>query len=605
MSMERMRFSGTASIFNRLSQAKFAIRFWGSIAIFVGLFVFYFRALAAVEPLGSGGGLSYIRAQFYELLIALNRPASEWVLDDNYRLIGVARHPAYLKLMQIVNARMKMGALWGAGAGVGVMFLGFYLARKEAYLQTKDRHKRGSELATPRQLSKALKQSEGEGQIYLGEVLLPRQAECRGILAVGMTGVGKTQMQNRILDVIVERGERGIFYSVKGDDYLTTHWRAGDSIFCPSDARCLCWNLMDDVTDLADFDVIANSLVIQDDKVKTWSNGARMIVSGLLKFCYLSDQRTNKQVAVVFSQNAAGMRDRLQTVPGAEQAAGLLADPNSAPANSFYITVCLFSRPLQLLKHLEGDWSISKWIKEGSGRIYLPATPRLREQLGSIYSVFFDLAIIHHLSLPKDPERRIWYGIDELSAVGQISRLPELRNVGRDKGAATIVGLQSFPQIDPIYTVDGRKALFGGFATKAIFKSDDEGTLEELSKKLGKHEIEATKENLSTSFNVDRDGVTKMSEIRDDVLVKTDEIKTLPALHCYLQVTGYPSAKTSIEYKEWPALTPAFIPHPALSLNALAIEYDSQNAIISNLSPGSVRDAEKQSLIGAHTFEIE
>lgn len=194
--------------------------------------------------------------------------------------------------------------------------------------------------------------------------------------------------------------------------------------------------------------------------------------------------------------------------------------------------------------------------------------------------MFFDLAIVHHLSLPKSPERRIWYCIDELSAVGQISRLPELRNVGRDKGAGSMVGLQSFPQIDPIYTPDGRKALFGGFASKAIFRSDEQYTLDELSKQLGKHEVESSRENLSTSFNTERDGVTKMSEIRDEVLVKPDEIKTLQSLHFYLQVAGYPATKTEVEYRDWPTLIDAYIPHPALSLEALAAEYARQNAQI-------------------------
>jgi|GEM_PF-3372576 len=608
MSSDRSRFSGTGSIFNRISQISFALRFWGTIAFFLALFVFYLRALHALAPLGNGGGMSYIRASIYEFAFAFDKPAAAtWILDDNLRLIGVARHPAYLRLMHIVSGRMVIAAMWGGFAGVAVLFLGFFLARKEASLQTEDRHRRGSELASPKDLTKSLKKSEGEGVIKLGEIILPRQAECRGIFCIGMTGVGKTQLQNRVMDVIVDRGDRGIFYSVKGDDYLTTHWRDGDAIFCPADQRCLGWNLMADITDLADFEIIANSLVVQDDKVKTWSNGARMIVAGLLKFCYLSNQRTNKQIAAIFGQGPAEMRDCLRRVPGAEQAAGLLADPNSAPANSFYITVCLFSRPLQLLKHLEGDWSIARWIKEGSGRIYLPATPRLREQLGGLYSVFFDLAIVHHLSLPKDPERRIWYGIDELAAVGQISRLPELRNVGRDKGGAFLGAAQSFPQIDPIYSLDGRKALVGGMGTVATFRTKDESTLEELSKIIGKHEVESSRENLSTSFNIDRDGVTKMSEIKDDILVKPDEIKILPAMHFYAQVTGYPATKTHVEYKDWPALIPALIPHPALSLDALAVEYEQQNTMILNIPPEPASDGsgQKRSPIGAHTFEIE
>jgi len=604
MSLDRSRFSGTASLFNKLAQIGFAVRFWARIALPIAVFVFIWRAAVELQPLGHGGGIKYIRAIVYELFLAAGRPMPLSLLPEDYRETAAVRHPAYLQLIAVANHRIKIAGILGLGAGSGILLLGFFLARREAQEQTEDKFRRGSQLAdSPKQLSRVLKSSEGPGEIKLGDVVLPRQAECRGILAVGMTGVGKTQLQNRILDVIVDRpngGDRGIIFSVKGDDYLTTHWRDGDSVFCPADHRCLGWNLMDDVTDLADFDVIAASLVVHDDKVKTWSNGARMIVSGLLKYCYLTGQRNNRQVAAIFSLNAKGMRDCLRQVPGAEPAAGLLEDPTSAPANSFYITVCLFSRPLMLLKHLEGDWSIARWIKEGTGRIYLPATPRLREQLGGIYSVFIDLAIVHHLSLPKDPDRRIWYCIDELAAVGQISRLPELRNVGRDKGAGTIVGAQSFPQIDPIYGVDGRKALVGGFATKGIFRTDDEGTLDELSRKIGKQEIESSRENLSTSFNINKDGVTKMSEIRDEVLVKSDDIKTLPALHCYVQVTGYPAAKTQVAYKDWPIINPAYIPHPALSLEALSAEYLKQNEAL-----GEIGQPKKKTSSNNETLMLE
>jgi len=131
----------------------------------------------------------------------------------------------------------------------------------------------------------------------------------------------------------------------------------------------------------------------------------------------------------VFSHDAQGMRDCLRFTPGAEQAAGLLVEPGSSPANSFFITVCLYTRPLQLLKHLGDGFSISEWVKSGSGRIYLPATPKLQRQLGPLYSVFIDLLIVHHLSLPNDTGRRIWYGLDELSALGKIPGLPQLANL--------------------------------------------------------------------------------------------------------------------------------------------------------------------------------
>ncbi len=586
MSIERSRFSGTASIYNRLSQIVFAVKFWAAIALVIALSIFIWRSYATFKK--GGVAIFFARAAAYEFTVKTGQPWP-WLVDQQYRQAVVKNSSEYQRFYGTIQNKIKSAAFEGLIVGSLVLALGFWLSRREAQLQTEDRHRRGSELTTPTLLTHYLRQTEGKGTIQLGEVIIPRQTETRGFISIGMLGVGKTQLQNRILDTIVERNEKGIIFSAKGDDYITTHWRDCDNIFCPADARTVGWSLMSDVSDIGDFDIIAESLVDDsNEKTKTWGGGAKMIISGLLKYCYLAGQRSNQQICEIFAQNATGMRDCLRKTPTAQQAAGLLAEPTSPPANSFYITVCLYARPLQLLKHIEGDFSVSRWIKEGTGRIYLPVTPKLHRQLGALYSVFFDLAIVHHLSLPNNPDRRIWYGLDELSALGKIPGLSQLANIGRSKGAAIFAGTQAYPQLDLLYGHDQRRALINGFATRTIFRNEEELTLEELSKSLGRHEIERTRENLSTSFNIDRDGVTKMSETAEDVLVKPDEIKNLEALRFYVQSSGYPAAKTNIEYKEWPQLIAAHVPHPDLSLEALAAEYG--NSVQTTYEPKQDKD---------------
>lgn len=586
MSTDRSRFSGTASIFNRINQLFFVIKFWGTIALLVSLIVFGWRSYSTFKM--EGVGAFFARATVYEFSVKAGQPLP-WLVADIYRSAVVLQAPQYLNFYRQIQKAIKIASYQSACAGGLVLILGVWLGRREAQIQTEDRHRRGSLLATPKKLNLAMCNSEGKGQIQIGGITIPKPVETRGIISVGMLGVGKTQLQNRIMDVIVDRQERGIIFSAKGDDYITTHWRDGDSIFCPADARTVGWSLMSDVSDIGDFDVIAESLVDDTaEKTKFWSGGAKMIISGLLKFCYLTGRKNNRQICEIFALDPTGMRDCLRNTPSAEQAAGLLDEPMSPPSVSFHITVCLYARPLQLLKHIEGDFSVSGWVKEGKGRIYLPATPKLHRQLGVLYSVFFDLAIVHHLSLPNSRERRIWYGLDELSALGKIPGLSQLANVGRSKGAAIFAGTQAYPQLDLLYGHDQRRALLNGFATRAIFRNEDERTLEELSKTLGRHDVERNKENFSNSFNINRDGVTKMTETSDEALVKPDEIKNLEALHFYVHSSGYPAAKTRIKFREWPELIPAHIPHPKLSLSALSAEYSgrhNKSCDLDNYSP--------------------
>ncbi|MDY0301604.1 MAG: type IV secretion system DNA-binding domain-containing protein [Trichlorobacter sp.] len=249
---ERSRFSGTASLFNRFNSFIFAVKFWVYIALAVAIIIFAWRAYPVLKEWSL---LEFIiRASLYEFTVKTGQPWP-WLVEQKYHTAAVTQMQEYHDIYRIILNSLKKSGYEGLGGGFLVIVLGFWLGRKEARSQTEDRHRRESQLVTPKELTRCLSKTEGDGRIILGEVRLPRAIEVRGLFAIGILGVGKTQLQNHILDAVVERDERGIIFTAKGDDFIATHWRTGDVIFCPADARTVGWSLMYDITDLSDFDI--------------------------------------------------------------------------------------------------------------------------------------------------------------------------------------------------------------------------------------------------------------------------------------------------------------------------------------------------------------
>lgn len=575
MSTDRSRFSGTLSLKNRLNQFQVAMAFWfrGASLIGAGVTIYFsHRAISEVE----GATVIYLRFAAYRFLRLIGEDAQS-LLPPLYRLSSPEAQAQIEEVIRYIDTGVFRAVAYGAAATIALLLIGWFVAKKEHQKQTSDAHVRGAMATSARDLAARLKSALGAGVIRIGEVLIPRALEPTHFFLIGRPGVGKTVAINAMLDKIVERGDRGLIWCAKGEDFLTTHFRDGDHIFCPGDARTLRWALMSDITSLSDFDLVADALV--DDaaeKTKVWTGGAKQIIAGLLRHCYLTGKRTNRQIWDVFCGGMADWHEALAATPGCGTAAGLVSNPKSQTCLSFYVTVCLYSLPIRLLAEIDGDFRIQDWVREGKGRIYLPANPRLRQSLRAVHSLFIELATIHHLSLSNDRERRIWYLLDELPALPAIKGLPELANTGRSKGASLIIGTQSFAQLDQAYGAEGRRALHNACATSVVFSVADKNTATELSDHLGKAEVEQSRQNLSIGFLDTKDSVTAMTQKSMESLYLPDQIKDLPILTSVVKVLGFPAAQTQLKPVDYRRVAPEFVADPRMSLETYLSEYQER-----------------------------
>jgi Type IV secretion-system coupling protein DNA-binding domain len=588
----RNRFSGTLSLINRLNQNIAATKFW---AILIGICtkvtwiisIVYFIFLTGK----SGWSVDYL-AMYSVKFVNWMQGKFQGNGEEFTGWIATKLQPmAFYQGLADNDPQANLEALWMATTthniilaseisfcAVGVLAVcAFWIARREFKTQTGDRFKRGSVLLSAKVLSKQLRKFYGAGVIWIGKVLIPAPIENLSFILVGKPQQGKTIVINKFLSTTTKRGDRAVVLCAKPGDFITTHYRPNiDEIFTPGHLLSCSWSISNDVVSMADFDIFAGILCPdKDEKNAIWSKGAREIIIGLMKFWHLSTDKTNAALWNIFSKTAKDWLEMLQQTPDCGNAAGLLANPDSMPSFSFYISVTVAVKPLQALAKTDGDFSIRQWLAEGKGNIYMLSTPRLRTMLNPVFTMFLEVMGTNLLEMGQDRKRRIWWILDELPELGATikDRLSQMLNVGASFGFGLLCSTQSLSQMEQVFTEPGSKAIINACNTIGVFCIKDDDNADALAKSLGKQEKEQSRSNYAVSANEAKDSTTAMSEEKEVQLVMSDELKMLKPKSLYVQVAGFGCTLTTVEYIEYPALNPAFIPDPRFDISQMELEY--------------------------------
>jgi type IV secretory pathway TraG/TraD family ATPase VirD4 len=167
------------------------------------------------------------------------------------------------------------------------------------------------------------------------------------------------------------------------------------------------------------------------------------------------------------------------------------------------------------------------------------------------------------MALNPDDNRRAWFILDELPALGKLPSLSTLLAEGRKYGGSMVAGLQSIPQLGAIYGQARAQSLLDLFNTKIFFRNTDPTTTSWIAKVLGEEEQEESTESLSYGANTMRDGINLNSIKRIRPLVLPTEISTLKPLEAYLSFPGnFPITKLQMSYKTGENVGEAFCTVP-------------------------------------------
>ena len=206
--------------------------------------------------------------------------------------------------------------------------------------------------------------------------------------------------------------------------------------------------------------------------------------------------------------------------------------------------------------------SLKEWVQDEDNKswIFITANENMLETLKPYMAAMVNIITTSLMSLSEDPNRRLWFIMDELPALQKIESLHALLSKGRKYGACVVGGIQSLSQFEEIYGHQGAKTILNLFNSKFFFRMEESSACDQISRWIGEEEIEESKEGLSYGAHQMRDGVSLNSQKSQRRLVLPTEIAQLKNLQCYVKLSGsFPVTKLDMAYNTIPAVTKSFV----------------------------------------------
>lgn len=184
-------------------------------------------------------------------------------------------------------------------------------------------------------------------------------------------------------------------------------------------------------------------------------------------------------------------------------AARYLESENSITANSILSVLTTSTKPLAYLQDTTGQnvFSLKKYfegVKSGNNAwLFLATKPSNRSLTLPLIACLDELALAELMDIGIDEDRRVWFVLDELAALGVLPGLSPLMTEGRKYGACVLAGLQSLNQLYEHYGHHAGSKIFGQFGTLCFFRNQEESIVRMISNMCGTETITRQQKNTS------------------------------------------------------------------------------------------------------------
>jgi type IV conjugative transfer system coupling protein TraD len=464
---------------------------------------------------------------------------------------------AHAALDAAESALIKGALIGGIGALIALVWAWYYFTRTGRGLGS-NQFLRGARFGSVRMIRNLLRRQR-KGSLSIGGVTMPHAYEPEHIVLCGAPGTGKTNIITTMLQGIRRDGKRAIVYDTAGS-FVEKFYRPGkDILLNPLDERTDRWSPWVDVPRDYHYDQIAQSTIPDKAGDPFWARAARGTLVGVLK--KLARQRHTLVSILLDRLVRSGLKELAAFAQGTEAAAfiSIEGDRTSAGIQAELATVM---RSFSYLDDTTNGFSIRAWVENEADDSWLFITVKADQlpSLRPLITVWIDIAIGAIMSMPPDPERRLYCIIDELPTLQRLPSLSDFLARARKYGGCGILGFQSYPQLEATYGIQDAAAITGYCSTWIALRANDTPTAKHVSENLGQVEQIEANEGMSYGVNDMRDGVnlSRMQVTRP--LVMHTEVTNLPNLSGFLRFgRDLPVVRFSDRYNEIPSVAPAFI----------------------------------------------
>ena len=406
-------------------------------------------------------------------------------------------------------------------------------------------HKRGTLLGSEPERPRPQRQ---DGLTLAGHRIDPSD-ETKHFKLIGTTGTGKSTAIREILEGALERGDRAVIAD-PDFSYVDRFYDAsrGDVILNPFDPRAARWDLFAEMTTMYDADQLARSLIVDTEGTeKPWRNYARVFLASLLRQLHrVRHDDVGELYRLLSVTPVEDLRDLLNDTPAGPylvQDNGKFFGAVRAIANTHLGAL----EPIALQRTAR-SLSVREWVKRvgTSGVLFLPYRANEIATLRSLISTWIRLAIFEAMSL-NEGDRRLWFVIDELDALGPIDGLKDALARLRKFGGRCVLGFQSIAQVSGTYGHAEAQTIVENCGNTLILRcsaSEDGGTARFASKLIGEREI--LREQVTHShgggaiFAADHRSVSTSLHHVTETAVMASEIEQLPDLQGFLKFASQP-----------------------------------------------------------------
>jgi type IV secretory pathway TraG/TraD family ATPase VirD4 len=370
-------------------------------------------------------------------------------------------------------------------------FLGGAIAARLAAWPRKVRYLRGTKLHSSIGGRGARLRAALLGRVTLAGLPLRREDETMHVAAIGATGSGKSTALRGLMADALRRGDRHVVADPEGTS-MAAFLAEGDVILNPFDPRCARWDILSEIETPSDYAFLAQSLLPhlgQGDHDQWVSYAQRMLADTMENFVSLELGSSDDYIAMLASARLGELKELCAGTPSARY----FEEGGERMLASIMGTLAPAVGHLRLISAAKGSpFSVRQWIRGGSGSLWIPYAANQIAALRGLISCWMNIAILETLSLAPSRDRRIWFHIDELDALGRIEGLKDAQARLRKFGGCVAIGFQSFAQIKQIYG-DGAQTIIENCGNLLILRcggSDDGGTARLASDLIGDREIE-------------------------------------------------------------------------------------------------------------------
>jgi Type IV secretion-system coupling protein DNA-binding domain len=384
------------------------------------------------------------------------------------------------------------------------------------------------------------------GELTLAGYPIAMADETKHFKMLGTTGTGKTTAIRELMGGALFRGDRAVIAD-PDRGYLDLFYdpTRGDMILNPFDSRAARWDLFAEIIKPHDADQLARSLIPDHQGPdQYWRNFARTFLTAVLRQLHRAGEYSLARLyATIVTASIEDLRELLKSTPAGPF---LGKDGGKFFESVRSVTIQHLAALEHLARQVDGEaLSVRKWIQEGSGVLFLPYQADEIASLRHVISTWVRLAVFETMS-GKEDDRRLWFVVDELDALGAIDGLKDALARLRKFDGRCVLGFQSIAQVRGTYGDAEAQTIVENCGNTLILRcsaSERGGTAEFASRLIGRREVVRKQHSISrprTLFGFLRQTRAVTNQITTEDAVMASEIEQLPDLSGFLKRASLP-----------------------------------------------------------------